>query len=92
MTGTVNIGVGLLEPQTITRIDFWRDMNGWNYEELGEQLGVSQQAAWRYCQLPGHKYHRRPAHGIAVKLRQLSNGKVTAGNCSDVLTIEAEAA
>lgn len=73
--------------QETTRIDFYRELMGWTFEEFGRRLEVSQQAAWRYCQPPTSKAHRSPRPKPADRLRQLSNGAVHAGNFSDIIII-----
>lgn len=63
-------------------------MSGWTYERLGEELGVTAQAAHRYCLPKSSKYHRRPNDDAAAKLRLISHGAIHAGNFSDLVTIE----
>ena len=78
----------MVKAQTCTRLEFWRKMRGWTYDQLGDALGVTAQAAHRYCLPKGSKYHRRPNDEAADRLRDVSEGAIHAGNYSDRVTIE----
>lgn len=67
-----------------TLLDLWRELQGWNFAELGRQLGVSGASGWRYCTLPDHPEHRRPMRAAEDKLKELSNGALHAGNYADL--------
>lgn len=68
---------------TVTRLAFWRDREGYSNKTLGDALGVSEQQAFRYCLPPDHKDFRRPRRDPGRLLLKLSNGEVHSDNASD---------
>ena len=69
----------------ITRIEFWRVSLGLSFEQLGEKLGVSAQAAFRYCVHPDQEQHRRPNKASGRALHIASDGKIHSDNYSDLV-------
>lgn len=67
----------------LTRLESWRLKQGLTYSELGARLGVTQQAAHRYCRPPGDASHRRPARSVALLLAAITDGEIDIANYSD---------
>lgn len=70
--------------ESITVLEHARREAGLTMEELGEVLGVTGQAAGRYCSARDHSQHRRPRDPeVRRRLRDWSGGAITSDNCDD---------
>lgn len=60
--------------ETNVSLDEWRISKGWNYSDLARSIGVSPEAARRYC--TGQR--RMPSHNVLRQIGALTSGAVTA--------------
>ncbi len=75
-----NNGVNTTETKPETILARERRLKGLTVRELGKTLGVSAQAAARYCLPPDHDDHRRPNKEASRRLREWSDGRITVDN------------
>ena len=69
---------------TITRLDYWRRLKGLTTEALGEQLGVKQPTASRYCRGRQHPQNA----DVRKAIFDLTDGYCHAGNFDELVDAE----
>lgn len=61
--------------EVYVKLDQWRRAAGLSYSDLGRNLGVSPEAARRYC-----NERRMPRPAVLQRIRDLTRGAVTAND------------
>ena len=84
--------MNLRPPEDETLINIFRKRRKVTLKALGVALGVTTQAAGRYCLPARHPDHCRPNRHAADRLSAWSDGKINVANYADPWTPEAEAA